>query len=231
MPALALGQAAPAQAAGTGYRYWSFWIRQEGGSWSYATEGPATQRPGDGDTLGFRFALSENSRRATKPRGAGAFAAACAKTAPGKGGKRVAVRIDFGTRADAPAGESGAPPAPRTGCARVPENATAADVLAKVAGPLRYDSASLLCAIDHYPAKGCGEQATRADGGDGGQDGRADAEDGKNGKGGQHDARDPGEGEGEGDDGLETGLGVLAGVAAVAILGAAALWQARRRTR
>ncbi|MGI5352198.1 SCO2322 family protein [Streptomyces sp. CA-250714] len=204
-----------------GYRYWSFWHRKEDGSWSYATEGPATERPADGDTLGFRFALSENSQQADKPRGAVTFADACAKTTPKAGSKRVAVRIDFGTRADAPEGEPKSPPAPHTGCARIPANGTAADALTKVATPLRYNSQALLCAIDHYPAKGCGEQAkenskSEQRDGSGSGDGRGESEGGKAGNGGQ-------------DDGISTGLGVTAGVAAVGILGAAALWQARRR--
>ncbi len=133
-------------AESSGYRYWSFWQREEGGSWSYATEGPATQRPEDGDVLGFRFALSEDSDQADKPRGAVRFAAACDGTKTAKDSKRVAVRIDFGTRADAPGGESGDPPAARTGCARIPENGTAADALAEVASPLRYNSDAPCCA-------------------------------------------------------------------------------------
>lgn len=214
-PAHAAGETVRA-AAGTGYRYWSFWQQKENGSWAYATEGPATQRPDDGDTLGFRFALSEDSQQAEKPRGTTTFDAACEKTAPKGGSKRVAVRIDFGTRADAPASESKAPPAPRTRCARVAENASAAEALAQVATPLRYSSDSLLCAIDHYPARGCGEQA---------------------GKGGAHDSTgaadsaDSGDGSGDGSRGMSSGLGLTAGVAAVAVLGAAAFWQARRRKR
>ncbi|MET9859991.1 SCO2322 family protein [Streptomyces smyrnaeus] len=206
-------------AEANGYRYWSFWQQKEGGSWSYATQGPATHRPEDGDTLGFRFALSENSQQADKPRGAVAFADACAKTAAEAGSKRVAVRIDFGTRADAAEGEPKAPPAPRTGCARIPEKGTAAEALAEVASPLRYSSEGLLCAIDHYPAKGCGEQAKGS--GDSGK-GSSDSRKGSGGDGGKSDGSD---------DGLSTGLGVGAGVAAVAVLGVAALWQARRRRR
>jgi hypothetical protein len=184
----------PAQAAG--YRYWSFWER-DGGHWSYATEGPSTARPADGDVQGFRFAVSEDSQDATKPRGTTDFAAICAGT-PARGGeKRVALVLDFGTKADAPAGET--PPAPRTACARVPGDATTADALAAVAKPLRYDTNALLCAIAGYPQKGCGEQVSPS---------RTAA------------PRTTHHG---------PSVGVFAGVAAVAVLGAAALWQARRR--
>jgi hypothetical protein len=210
-------------AAESGYRYWSFWLRKGDGSWSYATNGPAAQRPGDGDIVGFRFALSENSQQADKPRGSITFADACAKTTAEAGSKRVAVRIDFGTRADAPEDETEAPPASRTGCARLPEDGTAADALAKIAGPLRYNSEALLCAIDHYPAKGCGEQAARGDNTDHSPHSTDD-------KGGA-DSNAGGATDGDQGEGLSSGLGFAAGAAAVAILAAAALWQARRRRR
>ncbi|OIJ86162.1 SCO2322 family protein [Streptomyces colonosanans] len=143
------------QAHATGYRYWSFWERQ-GQAWTYATQGPSMARPADGDVQGFRFAVSEDSQRATKPRGAADFAAICAKTPALAGEKRVALVLDFGTTADASPGET--PPAPRTVCARIAENATTADALAAVAPPLRYDTNALLCAIAGYPQKGCAEQ-------------------------------------------------------------------------
>ncbi|MEU8586763.1 SCO2322 family protein [Streptomyces sp. NPDC048664] len=145
----------PAHAAG--YRYWSFWDR-DGGHWTYATEGPSTARPDDGDVQGFRFAVSVDSKDATRPRGAADFAAICAGTPAHGGDKRVALVLDFGTAADAPSGER--PPAPRTACARVPEDATTAEALASVAKPLRYDMNALLCAIAGYPEQGCGEQVS-----------------------------------------------------------------------
>lgn len=186
----------PAQA--TGYRYWSFWER-DGGHWTYATEGPSTARPADGDVQGFRFAVSEDSQDATKPRGAADFAAICAGTPARSGEKRVALVVDFGTKADAPSGE--APPASRTACARVPGDATTADALAAVAKPLRYDTNALLCAIAGYPERGCGEQVSQA--------------------------RTPSAAPRTTHHGPS--VGVYAGAAAVALLGAAAIWQARRR--
>ncbi|MFF4955518.1 SCO2322 family protein [Streptomyces sp. NPDC001222] len=202
-----LGGAGRAQAVG--YRYWSFWERG-GNAWTYATQGPSTSRPADGDVQGFRFAVSEDSSDATEPRGSADFATICAGT-PARGGqKRVALILDFGTAADAPSGER--PPAGRTACARVPGDATTADALAAVAGPLRYDTNALLCAIAGYPAKGCGEQVTS------GQD-RAPA------KGTDH------KGQASAKSRAHHGpsVGLLAGAAAVAVLGAAAVWQARRR--
>ncbi|WP_449351583.1 ATP-binding cassette domain-containing protein [Streptomyces shaanxiensis] len=51
---LLLSVTAPAHA--TGYRYWSFWDRT-GTTWTYATQGPSTAVPSDGDVQGFRFAV------------------------------------------------------------------------------------------------------------------------------------------------------------------------------
>ncbi|MFG3505859.1 SCO2322 family protein [Streptomyces sp. NPDC047821] len=208
--ALLLGLAAPAQAAG--YRYWSFW-GGTGDGWTYATQGPATARPADGEVQGFRFAVSADSQDAQRPRRAPDFAAICAGTAPEEGTKRVGLVIDFGTRADAPGGES--PPAARTACARVRADATTADALAAVAKPLRYNGQALLCAIAGYPRTGCGEQVSATPGGPvpAGSVSPSPA---------SRPVTD-----------LEPGpsVGLVAGLAALAVLGAAAGWQVRRRRR
>ncbi|MET4660738.1 hypothetical protein ABID80_004464 [Streptomyces sp. PvP037] len=184
------------QAGAAGYRYWSFW-EQDGTAWTYATMGPSSTRPADGDVHGFRFSVSEDSSDAAKPRGTADFDAICAKTPARDGEKRVALVVDFGTPADAPSGET--PPAGRTACARVAEDATTADALASVAKPLRYDTNALLCAISGYPEKGCGEQLS------------AEAE--KEGK-----PADSG-----------PSLGLIAGITLVALLATATIWQTRRR--
>ncbi|MEU4213078.1 SCO2322 family protein [Streptomyces sp. NPDC026206] len=209
---LAVLGAAPAHA--DGYRYWSFWQQAAGSAqeWAYATQGPATLRPGDGGIVGFRFAVSKDSADAAKPRAAAGFGAVCGRTPAKEGAKRVAVVLDFGTAADAPSGES--PPAARTACAQVATDASAAEALAAVAKPLRYNSDALLCAIAGYPKSGCGEKV------DGGQETKSGA---------------PAEGkkdaprEEKGDGGPSAGL--IGGIAVVAVLGAAAVWQTRRRRR
>ncbi|MGC0332286.1 hypothetical protein RKD23_005276 [Streptomyces sp. SAI-170] len=199
LAALLFTGAATAQSAhAAGYRYWSFWDR-DGARWVYATQGPATARPSDGDVQGFRFAVSEDSQDADQPRGTADFAAICADTPAQKGKKRVALLLDFGTPADAPSGET--PPPARTACARVSPDATTAEALAAVAKPLRYDTNALLCAISGYPEQGCGEQVS------------ANTEHKKTKK--------------HTDDGPS--LGLIGGVAVIVLLGAAALWQARRR--
>ncbi|MGW1614869.1 SCO2322 family protein [Streptomyces sp. NPDC002285] len=200
---LVTGAAQAAQA--TGYRYWSFWDR-DGDTWTYATQGPSIARPSDGDVQGFRFAVSEDSKDAAKPRGAAEFAVICARTPAQDGKKRVALVLDFGTPADAPAGET--PPARRTVCARVAPDATTAEALATVAKPLRYGTDALLCAIVGYPEKGCGEQVAGGDRSTASEQAASEKKDAS-------------------DDGPS--LGLVAGIVVVAVLGAAAVWQARRR--
>ncbi|THA33128.1 hypothetical protein E6R18_11200 [Streptomyces sp. A1277] len=208
---LAVLGAGTAQAAG--YRYWSFWEGSASG-WSYATQGPSLVRPDDGSVQGFRFAVSADSEDASKPRRAPDFAKICADT-PAKGGsKRVALVIDPGVAADAPDGET--PPAPRTACARVAKDASSAEALASVAGPLRYDTSAMLCAISGYPATGCGEQVS-GNGNDGSDTG-----------GGRAPTSASAAGSSSGDGGGPS-AGVLVGIGAVLLLGIAAVAQARRR--
>lgn len=213
-----LAGAAPAHA--TGYRYWSFWQAGDRDGWTYARTNPGVSRPSDGDVEGWRFAVSEDgASTAAKPRRAPDFAAVCGDTPARDGRKRIALVIDFGTAEDAPGGER--PPAPgvRTQCAAAPRDATSSDVLASAAEPLRYDSSALLCAIAGYPRSGCGETVAKGSGGTpGSRD--ADREPDRN---ADRDTR-----AGNGSDSGPS-LGLVAGGAAVAVLGAAAVWQARRR--
>ncbi|WP_432165134.1 SCO2322 family protein [Streptomyces sp. bgisy031] len=198
------------QAQATGYRYWSFWDR-DGSAWVYASQGPSTARPSDGDVQGFRFSVSEDSQDSAKPRGAVSFDSICAAT-PARGGeKRVALVIDFGTAPDAPSGET--PPKPRTACARVADDATSAEALAAVAKPLRYNNQALLCSIAGYPKTGCGEQVSSS------------KDSGSEGSGSENTEKDSAAASGGGG----PSVGLIAGGAVVVVLGAAAVWQARRR--
>ncbi|ULR50288.1 SCO2322 family protein [Streptomyces deccanensis] len=217
---LVLGGSTQAHAAA--YRYWSFWER-DGSAWAYATQGPSTARPTDGAVQGFRFAVSRDSADAIQPRGAADFGSVCGNTAARAGEKRVALVIDFGTAADAPEGET--PPAARTACARVPDDATTAEALASVAKPLRYDTNALLCAIGGYPGKGCGEAVDSdagADVGSGANSGAGSDSDGR--------ADAPSSTAGAApEDGQGPSVGLFVGAGVVAVLAAAAVWRARRR--
>ncbi|MCX5125540.1 SCO2322 family protein [Streptomyces sp. NBC_00347] len=209
--ALAVTLLAASPALASTYRYWSFWDGA-GGTWAYAAQGPSSLRPADGSVQGFHFVVSKDAAdQAAPPRTAPDFAAICSATAPAAGKKRIALVIDFGTPAEAQAGETPPQDAPRTACAQVGPDATTAEALAEVAKPLRYNSAALLCAISGYPKQGCGEPiadtATPT--------ATAPAE--------------PAADAAAGSEGGGPSAGLLAGIAAVAALGAATLWQSRRR--
>lgn len=204
---LTLAAAAPAQAAG--YRYWSFWESDGGKPWTYATLGPASARPADGDAIGFRFAVSNGTDDTSRPSVAPDFTGICGGVEKKDGTKRIAVVVDFGGPADAPPGETPPRKPVKTGCAEVREDATAAEALAVVAKPLRYDSVAMLCGIAGYPARGCGEQVEVG--------GKTPA------PASSSSASAPTGGTGG------PSFGLLAGGAGVLALGGAAIWKARRR--
>ncbi|MFB0630272.1 SCO2322 family protein [Streptomyces sp. AB3(2024)] len=213
---LTLIAASPALAAG--YRYWSFWDGA-GGNWAYATQGPSTARPADGTVYGFRFSVSKDAAaEAARPRAAADFEAICAGTTAADGKKRVAVVLDFGVPEDAPGGEHPPQDAPRTACAQVAPEATAAEALASVAKPLRYNGAALLCGISGYPRTGCGEPIE-----DSGAKAPAAS---PTASAGPADAAAAPAGGGSG-----PSAGLVAGIAAVIVLAAAGVWQSRRRGR
>jgi hypothetical protein len=222
--AVTVAVAAPAQAAG--YRYWSYWEAGKTG-WGFAAQGPATARPADGDVIGFRFAVSADSADAKKPSTAPNFRQLCADVPEKAGSKRVAVVIDFGTAQDAPSGETPPQPMVRTGCPLVREDASAAEALAEVAKPLRYDANALLCGISGYPAKGCGEQVASTTGSD--TQGTEGTQDGQDGQGTTEQAGPAEKAAGSGGSSGGPSVGLVAGGAAVLALGAAGVWQARRR--
>ncbi|MDT0266750.1 SCO2322 family protein [Streptomyces sp. DSM 44915] len=197
----ALLVAAPAAVAAdtTAYRYWSFWTwdAAEAG-WVYAAEGPGTARPADGALVGFRFGVGAEADDRRQPRGDAGFADICG-AAPD--GPSVALVLDFGTAADAPAGAE--PPEPRAECLPLPDRATVAELLAEAAPPLRYDQAGLLCGIAGYPERGCGDEV-----GDG--------------------ADQAAEGDEAGGGGSAT-VPLLVGAAGIGLLGLAGWARARRR--
>ena len=153
LTALFLGGTAGAAQAADGYRYWGYFHVKDGG-FTFASTGPAGYTPKDGSTEAYRFGTSTTDQ-GVQPRADLAklgFGAVCADTKAASGKKRVAVLVDYGTAADA----SGADvPKPRAACAQVAEDATGQQVLAAVT---KVRSAKgLVCAIDGYPASGCGD--------------------------------------------------------------------------
>ncbi|NMM21927.1 MAG: hypothetical protein HHJ11_00220 [Phycicoccus sp.] len=143
--------AAPAQAAA--YRYWGY-FQLTNGAWAFAPTGPAQTVPKDGSVEGWRFAVAdENSTRT--PRATPTFDSLCASTQVKAGTKRVGLVIDYGRTADATDGAT--PPALRATCVAVPEKATGSDVLVAAGTTLRLNK-GLTCALDGWPATGCGEE-------------------------------------------------------------------------
>lgn len=146
--------AAPAHAE-DGYRYWMYFHLQDG-SWTFAETGAADHTPEDGDVEGFRFGVS-TAEAGVEPRADLAqvtFDAVCGGSEAGDGQKRVALVLDYGDLdADAPG--------PRADCAVVDAGASTQDALQQVA-QLRLEG-GMMCAIDGYPASGCGEPVPNAD--------------------------------------------------------------------
>ncbi len=141
----------PAQAAA--YRYWTYWqAPAAAGTWAFATQGPGTAVPADGDVEGWAFGVTTQSADPDDaPATAPDFAAVCADTAAAPDGKRVALIIDFGPAAVAPAGQT--PPAPVAQCVVAAPDATGYDLLRSVAEVRTEDG--LVCGVAGYPEGEC----------------------------------------------------------------------------
>ena len=138
-----LGAVTAVPAHATAYAYWSYW-QADGSQWRYANVGPAVSPAVDGAVDGWRFTVASQGQ-AERPTTAPDFEQACGSVARPAGMVRVAVVIDPG-----PDG-----PPPTVTCAVVAEGLSRASALARVAA-LRTDS-GFICAINGYPARGCGD--------------------------------------------------------------------------
>ena len=151
---LLLGAVGTPASAATTYRYWSYWIGTDttGSSptWGYAIEGAGTRIPRDGDVEGWRFGLAGQTSD-IYPEPLPNFAEICADVEASRDGKRVALVIDPGDAAEAPAGET--PGEPISTCVEIEDSATGLDVLASIA-EIRLD-AGFVCGIDGYPVNEC----------------------------------------------------------------------------
>jgi len=156
---LALGGFPSTAHAEEGFRYWNYFHLSQG-EWAFSQVGPAGFKElEDGDVEAYRFgATASSDANGISPRAdldEVSFDAICAGTEANDGEKRVGVVLDYGTQADA-TGET--PPAPRGECAVVATDANGQQVLEEVADVRIEDG--LTCAIDGYPAKGCGDPVT-----------------------------------------------------------------------
>ena len=152
-----------ATALGTGtahaaaYRFWGFY-QWKSSAWSLANVGPGAVTPKDGAVEGWRLAVSGEKSPPRVPRAAGDFTQLCGTTDPVSGKKRIAVVIDYGIAGEGD--DPKPPPAARGACAVVDTKASSAQVLAAVASVR--ESKSLICAIDSFPATGCGDPVAKA---------------------------------------------------------------------
>jgi hypothetical protein len=151
LAALLVGLSAGTANATTGYRYWNYFHVQNG-QYAFAKTGAGDSTPKAGAVEAYRYGTSTTSK-GIPPRADLSkydFGTICKGTTAASGQKRVAVIIDYGTKADAPSGQS--PPAPRTACAAVPSDATGQQVLDAVAQVRQHP---YTCGIDGDPATGC----------------------------------------------------------------------------
>jgi hypothetical protein len=150
------GLAGPAQAE-DGFQYWNY-FHLENDAWAFSEVGPEEYQPEDGAVEGFRYGTSTVSQ-GIEPRAdldEVGFDTVCADTAAAEGEKRVAVLVDYGVDEG-----DGAPPEPRAECAVVADGASSQQVLDEVAD-VRVEG-GMTCALDGYPATGCGVPVKDAD--------------------------------------------------------------------
>jgi len=136
-----------------GYRYWNY-SHLQGDTFVFADTGPGDFTPKDGDVEGWRYGTSTVST-GIEPRADLSqvnFDSVCGDLEAGAGEKRVAVVVDYGVEADADGAEI---PEPTADCAVVPEKANGQQTLGSVVD-VRSDN-DLVCALDGYPVKGCGD--------------------------------------------------------------------------
>lgn len=148
-------------ASDTAYTYWSFWTAGAGGaaSWTYSQQGAGSVVPADGSTQGWRYGVGQTPQLTQEPRAKPDFNQICGSTTVVAGRNRVAVVIDAGTTAEAPAGQN--PPGLVGQCASVATTANGLQVLTSVTS-LRQSPDGQVCGITGYPGSGCGEAVSLA---------------------------------------------------------------------
>ena len=152
--ALLAATVTPAQAAGSGYRYWGYFqAAPKATTWTAAMTGP-TVDIADGSVEGWAFTFSSDAiPNATSPSVLPDFQSICGKTRPVAGKKRIAIVIDFGAAYLAPTGEKPLKTVKR--CVTIEKKAQGIDVLGKVVR-VRGDKSGLICGLGGYPRKECG---------------------------------------------------------------------------
>ena len=146
---------ASANAAEKGWRYWGYYQAAPGANtWTAAMTGPTVDIE-DGAVEGWSFVFSSDDIPSTPPSVKPNFASICGKTKADKDTKRIALVIDFGSKAYAPKGEK----IKKTisTCVRTAKTSQGIDVLG-MAVKVRAAKSGLICGLNGYPAKECGTE-------------------------------------------------------------------------
>ena len=139
-------------AATKGYRYWGYFQASPGATqWTAALTGPTVDIK-DGAVEGWSFVFSSDDIPSMAPTVKPDFAEICAGTKAIKGKKRIALVIDYGSKAYAPSGERPRPTLVR--CIRTAKSSQGIDVLGQ-AVKVRAEASGMICAFNSYPKKEC----------------------------------------------------------------------------
>ena len=148
---------APSNAATKGYRYWGYFQAAPGATtWTAAMTGPTVDIK-DGAVEGWSFVFSNDDIPSVAPSVKANFATICANTKPTSGKKPIALVVDFGNKAYAPAGEKVQKTITR--CVTTAMSSQGIDVLGQVV-KVRADKSGLICGFNGYPKKECGVEVT-----------------------------------------------------------------------
>ena len=140
-------------AAAKGWRYWGYFQAAPGKSmWTAAMTGP-TVNIADGAVEGWSFVFSSDDVPSVAPQVKPSFKVICAGVKPDPDTKRIALVIEFGSKAWAPKGEKVAKTITR--CVRTAIESQGIDVLGQIV-KIRAASSGLICGLNGFPAKECG---------------------------------------------------------------------------
>lgn len=142
-----------ASASEKGWRYWGYYQAAPGATtWTAAMTGP-TVDVADGAVEGWSFVFSADDVPSIAPAIKPDFATICGAVKADKDTKRIALVIDYGSKAYAPKGEKIAKSF--TTCVRTAKTSQGIDVLG-MAVKIRAAKSGLICGINGYPKKECG---------------------------------------------------------------------------
>jgi len=142
-----------ANSADKGWRYWGYYQAAPGAkAWTAAMTGPTVDIK-DGAVEGWSFVFSADDIPSIAPSVKPDFQAICGKTKSDKDTKRIALVIDFGSKAYAPKSEK-VKSTIKT-CVVTAKESQGIDVLGMVV-KVRSNKSGLICGLNGYPAKECG---------------------------------------------------------------------------